>query len=268
MLDGNIVPEFLYQYTTIDALKCIVNNRTIRFKRSSLLNDPDESTIKVRTDKGYSNYQLESRFGSSWTSSQNESVAMWHMYADKLRGVRIKLRYDMFLKHGRLVIDNCGNHVWPGTQIEGIETCVFKDQKVTIRKVLGPIPVVYETARETLNHAVVQESNHIGKNNEAFTMNDIDLYEKAVRKMIHWEYEKEYRYILTPYIAIHGDINSFEQRLIIDPNCPEYIDIPIHKSIEEVVIGPRMSKKKSKEIIEFLYANGITSVNKSHVNYK
>lgn len=79
-------PQYLYHYTSIETLALILRNKTIRFKRLDLVDDPEEARTEDYGDFG------RFCFVSCWTSMEEESIPMWKMYAgNEMKGVRIKL---------------------------------------------------------------------------------------------------------------------------------------------------------------------------------
>lgn len=78
-------PEFLYHYTSIETLALILKNKKIRFNQMSNTDDLEES---MTGDAGRFGKYI---FVSCWTASDEDNIPMWHMYSEKLTGVRIKL---------------------------------------------------------------------------------------------------------------------------------------------------------------------------------
>ena len=93
--------SLIYQYTSLETLALILANRTIKFNNLCNLDDPLEKYIKIQK---LGNHHLEHKrenlgrycFVSCWTRKKDESIAMWDMYGDRKRGVRIGLPIDMF----------------------------------------------------------------------------------------------------------------------------------------------------------------------------
>ncbi len=264
MSGSGTIPLFLYHYTSLDSLRLIVTNRTIRFTRSDRLNDLNEGSIRIKTMDDNLDFRTATSFYSSWTSQEEESVAMWYMYS-KMQGVRIKLRYDMFLDKGSIILEDNDKHVRPVTPIKGIPIKTFPNSECTISKILGPIGIVYEKNSEIIDKRVAQKSVVKNGGNSEYVMNDIDLLEKQIRKTVYWEYEKEYRYIIAPYIAVHCDDDALRLNVALDPECPPCIYIPIFKPIEEVLLAPQITEEDKVEITSFLTENGITNIRESSV---
>lgn len=83
MENGN--PEFLYHYTTIESLALILKNKTIRFNNLVDLDDLEEGRSSDFLNPG------KLVFVSCWTYSDDDNIPLWHMYSEKMEGVRLKL---------------------------------------------------------------------------------------------------------------------------------------------------------------------------------
>src|SRR5690554_452828 len=80
----------IHHYTTINTLALILKTQKIRFTRLDKVDDISESKI-------YKKYNLSKfLFVSCWTKQEEESIPQWHMYTDRMKGVRISLKKDMF----------------------------------------------------------------------------------------------------------------------------------------------------------------------------
>lgn len=84
----------LYHYTSIETLALILKNRTIKFNRLDTVDDLEEA--------GYTSDGVKLgkyMFVSCWTKSSEENIALWSMYAEKGKGIRIELDEDMFCEY-------------------------------------------------------------------------------------------------------------------------------------------------------------------------
>ena len=84
----------LYHYTSIETLALILKNGTIKFNRLDTVDDLEEA--------GYTSDGMQLgkyMFVSCWTKSSEENIALWSMYADKGKGIRIELDEDMFREY-------------------------------------------------------------------------------------------------------------------------------------------------------------------------
>ena len=266
MIEANdVVPPYLYHYSGYGGLKGIVENKTIRFTRVNTLNDPVEGYITVNGENTI-RIPMNCCYCSCWSSVSHESVAMWLNYADQGRGVRIKLSYDMFVpetgkmyicQFPNLRVRNC---LYPATDIDA--KMIGKDDGIygRIDRVYGPAKVIYASESEVDDGTVKTLDYPINNENVFYVFPG----RKILRKINHWDYEREYRYFLAPFPMITGPGFAME-KLERDVDWPEYIDIPIYKQIEEVVIGPKASFEQENDISRYLMAKGISNVYKSKV---
>ncbi len=75
----------IYHYTNIHTLALILKNRTIRFNRLDRVDDVSEASAYGRHDIA------KNLFVSCWTLNPKESIPQWHIYTDRMAGVRIEL---------------------------------------------------------------------------------------------------------------------------------------------------------------------------------
>lgn len=80
----------IYHYTKISTLKLMLENATIRL--NALKNMDDLLEGRSQDDFDFSRYY----YASSWTICGEESIPMWFMYTDEMKGVRIEAN-DNFL---------------------------------------------------------------------------------------------------------------------------------------------------------------------------
>lgn len=90
-----MIPKYLYHYTSIDAIKEIVDSQKNRFTRLDLLNDPYEGIVDFEDIKEYPNINQKVIYCSCWTPETSESVILWTIYT-KMKGVRIKVKSNLF----------------------------------------------------------------------------------------------------------------------------------------------------------------------------
>ena len=73
----------IHHYTNIETLALILSSRKLRFNRLDRVDDIREAQKHKGIDFG------KYFFVSCWTYDQNESIPQWHMYTEKMSGVRI-----------------------------------------------------------------------------------------------------------------------------------------------------------------------------------
>lgn len=100
----------IFHYTKINTLNDILKTHSIRL--NALKNMDDLLEGKSLDELDFSNYY----YASSWTRDSKESIPMWYMYTDNMRGVRIEadenfLVVDEDLRDG--YVRNCiPDNVW------------------------------------------------------------------------------------------------------------------------------------------------------------
>ena len=183
--------EYLYHYTNIESLALILKNQTIRFNSLDRMDDLQEQETADIKNVG------QFCFISSWTSDATENIPMWNMYASLTQGVRIKLRKDPFKVYDNdiselAMISNLQIGNESSTSIKSIiplkellEKGFFSVQARNLDSLL--CEVQYTTDNEKLYPHLLQD------NGEQFS---IALQKLGRYKNVHWEFQKEWRYIL------------------------------------------------------------------------
>lgn len=78
-------PARIFHYTTIDTLALILKSKKLRFNRLDRVDDVREAQSHSGVEFG------KCFFVSCWTAEAQESIPQWHMYTDRMSGVRIEL---------------------------------------------------------------------------------------------------------------------------------------------------------------------------------
>ena len=187
----NKMPQFLYHYTSIESLALILKNHTIRFSSLDRMDDLQEKESKDVRNIGQFVYV------SSWTSESTESIPMWNMYASLNAGIRIKLKSNPFQLHNNTaqelqkvsktsVIDNTNGQPVP-SYIPFTEMWEKGFYCVQAMNEIVPHRVEYTQDENKLYPSI------LNTNGEQFS---ISLGEMGRYKNLHWEFQKEWRYIL------------------------------------------------------------------------
>ena len=184
--------EYLFHYTNIETLALILKNRTIRFNSLDKMDDLQEQQTADIKNIGQFCYI------SSWTDDCTESIPMWNMYASLNLGVRIKLRKNPFKVYDNTadalskvvnapVTDNSN-----GKPLQSIIplTEMFSKGFISVQAMNKQLlcKVEYTDDTEKLYPLILKEDG------EHFTLVLGDL---GKHKNLHWEFQKEWRYILT-----------------------------------------------------------------------
>ncbi|MDN4619309.1 DUF2971 domain-containing protein [Paenibacillus sp. PsM32] len=78
----------IYHYTSIETLKLILENNTLRLNNLNNADDLEDSNIN------YFKNLRKCIFISSWTKEKRENIVLWSMYTKAMRGVRIGIDYS------------------------------------------------------------------------------------------------------------------------------------------------------------------------------
>ncbi|MDX9852578.1 MAG: hypothetical protein RBS81_02170 [Tenuifilaceae bacterium] len=243
-----MTPDYLYHYTSIEALALILSSQKIRFNTLVALDDLTEG--KCQDIKSIGQYL----FVSSWTDIEQESLPFWNMYTPNMKGVRIKMPSTLF------------NNYYISTKgIEGLKSDLFVSiipQNESFKESYWIIPthknylfrVVY-----TDNHDNLYPEIH-SLHGDQFTM---DFNKVGHFKSKHWIFQSEWRFILkilplsyipeTPKESdlIMNSLNSIQKEQSL-PFSDYFVYINELKFKEmEILLGPRHSKS-DRVIVESL----------------
>ena len=251
--------EYLYHYTNIETLALILKNRTIRFNSLNKMDDLQEQQTADIKNIGQFCYI------SSWTEDSTESIPMWNMYASLNLGLRIKLRKNPFK-----VYDNTDeslskavvapvNDESGGKPLQSIIPIAemfskgfFSIQAMT-KELLNKVE--YTDDKEKLYpHLLHQEGDGFS----------IALGELGKYKNLHWQFQNEWRYILTILPLnlnqpVETSFNNFQliankMRLGLEKQPFPYYDLYLSDEAfdeMEITLSPRISAG-SKIIVENL----------------
>lgn len=185
--------EYLYHYTSIENLALILKNKTIRLNPLDKMDDLQEQKTADVQNLG------KFVFVSSWTDDSTESIPMWKMYTNPTSGVRIRLRKNPFTWHGT-----------NGADIEKVLGIPAQDEKTKANHVNTFLDL--SKMMDGGYYSVQSWSGDILK--QMIYTDDITKLEPRVAnvddgriqisigslgryKNMHWEFQKEWRYIMT-----------------------------------------------------------------------
>lgn len=251
--------EYLYHYTNIETLALILKNRTIRFNSLNKMDDLQEQQTADLKNIGQFCYI------SSWTEDSTESIPMWNMYASLNLGVRIKLRKNPFKVYNNTAESLSKAIVAPvndesvGKPLQSIIPIAemfskgfFSIQAMT-KEFLNKVE--YTDDKEKLYpHLLRQEGDGFS----------IALGELGKYKNLHWQFQNEWRYILTILPLnlnqpVEASFNNFQliankMRLGLEKQPFPYYDLYLSDEAfdeMEITLSPRISAG-SKIIVENL----------------
>lgn len=227
--------EQLFHYSTINKLALILSSKKIRFNRLDYVNDPHEG---VTDDFGSMAIYF---FVSCWTKNKEENLALWNMYTEKMRGIRIELPLPLFNSNN---IGKLPNYI-----IKESEYLNDNDGLFILDAQNEPIDIIYTDDEDKL-HPKIQF--------------DLGLKTSVlgIAKSTIWKIENESRYIMQiypydPNVSKDNFPDAYEKYIEhrIPPSINFY-DVEItKKAFEEmkIVIGPKVHPG-DKEIIKALVA--------------
>jgi hypothetical protein len=242
--------SIIHHYTSINTLARILKYQTIRFNRLDRVDDVSEAKFYGKYDLG------KFLFVSCWTDSNVESIPLWHMYTDKMRGVLISLDSD-WMYYRPLKPDPKYKFIQEGTLYAPVPFERFFNDNYLILpntferdKVLKKVKYVDDPSIFLKDVVDLKVQPNGTAKMQLKEVNDFATYKKKI-----WSFQEEVRFILfiLPTIPIPPDGFSNEHYLkalpshimnsIINGNGPdlENFDIDIDaKVLDNVIItlGP------------------------------
>ena len=185
--------EYLYHYTSIDSLALILKNQTIRLNPLDKMDDLQEQKTADVENLG------KFVFVSSWTEDAKESIPMWKIYTNPASGVRIKLRKNPFVWHetrAKDIVAKTGMLLTPDSDPEGklhtfLDYAELMDKGyMSVQAFNGDILKQVEYTDE-LSKLEPKVSN-IQDGKIELNIGNLGRY-----KNTHWEFQKEWRYIMS-----------------------------------------------------------------------
>lgn len=266
--------QHLYHYTSIDSLKKILSNKSLRFTSLDSVDDLDE--VETADLKNFGRFC----FVSCWTCDDSESIPMWKMYTPDMQGVRIKMTAFPFKKY----------IIHPGefSNQEPIETYInARDRhEKNLPYILNYYPELIEvdyTEKEELLYPKIKteityvstESNFESGQNKTQTQTttklSYDIKYIGVFKRKCWAFQKEWRYkiFLFPYTyREYCAVKTTEDHFRLAKRLEEtdyklteenlFLDLD-DKAISEmeILIGPKATEDQVAEVTRIAILSGI-----------
>jgi hypothetical protein len=191
-------PDRIFHYTSVETLALILKARKIRFSRLDRVDDAREApSIK---GINFSKYF----FVSCWTGESRESIPQWHLYTEKMTGVRIELPSYPF-QQKRLTPPGA----WSDIQSEGV-----LNSPIDFNQMFGPSHMVLPGClnREQFGGSVDYVDNVTERYNAAIAIEGENLkisrpFDLVRLKTTDWKFQDEYRFALfvLPSVPIPAD---------------------------------------------------------------
>lgn len=230
--------NYLYHYTNLSALASILKNGTIRFFPLDTMDDMDDGKT---SDFSYARKYV---FCSSWTDISEESIPLWSMYTNEMKGVRIRLPINPFEEY-----------IWDNDVFIGKDN--HKEPYfISQNDAFGDNYTVAALFKNMFLNKVEYTNNYdmLFPKIKTEEKKDIRIYMKDVGqyKRKAWEFQREYRYRLVVFPKrldfrdMSNSIKDLYDRMQAGyPLQINHIDLRIKKeylSNIEILGGPKMTE--------------------------
>ena len=260
--------DFLYHYTSLEALALIIKNKTICF--NNLLNVDDIEEAKTSDMGNFGKYV----YVSCWTDDSEELIPLWNLYTPNMHGVRIRLPKFPFNKYHY----SAGEHFFNSDTESYInyndssimEKCSITADSPTLIK-------VSYTNDEKLLFPIIKKESYSGATIDFLSANKLEELSKKEPQISYsfdklgnykreiWKFQNEWRYKITvapmgikesnpPSFEVHKEyIRRLEDTLDMPPLQRIFLELD-EKELEklEVVFGPKMTDSEKIMAIALL----------------
>lgn len=221
-------PHFLYHYTSINTLGFILKNKNMRFNSLEHMDDADE--VKI-WNGNFGKYC----FVSCWTDEEKESIPMWKMYSNDLKGVRIKLPIFPFKVY---CVGEKEYIISPEVMYQNKYYFSNAEKGKFLR------PVQYESIQRLDN----LKNGEVGK--KSYEYFGFDEHLLGYYKSVYWEFQKEWRYILyaipTRHQVAFGEEEKDQEYIKDLPDLPirdKYLELANEQFKKmEITMGPKTNE--------------------------
>ncbi|MFN4297255.1 MAG: DUF2971 domain-containing protein [Brevundimonas sp.] len=240
------LPSRLCQFTSVDALERIVTSRNLRFSRLDRVNDPEEAMAEDLP------HAATSIFVSCWTGPDVETLPMWSVYGDQMRGVRLTLPTDLFRGRPKAAVLEEGGAITSINDWFTIER-PFPAMGGKGRLVIGPNKVFYSNDPAYRSPRMVHRREG---------QSHVYPYDLGMVKGTDWAFEDEWRFkiALMSFGAIYPDddyFNTVTLDLKTYPVTTEALFVPLDPgALDEldVMLGPKADQTVADRVTEILAA--------------
>lgn len=244
-----------YHYTSVEILKLILLNKTLRFKSLGFVDDPNEQQTKDFGNLG------SLKFVSCWTSLP-DSIPQWNMYGNNFRGIRLSISFDKISDVFKTITLPGVGEILPqlNPQTSSMVVCPTNN---------GYLPEIIKINYTDNNNLIIPSVKNTNGSSTA-----IDLNANGQYKDTSWNFQKEYRFVITvlPWGVnellelLYNTKNNFGQFLLdgLQNNTPRVssLDIELNSQIldnSNILFGPKCSDKDKNEIIELIKSLGLNT---------
>lgn len=241
----------IYHYTSIETLKLILKNQTLRFKSLGYVDDPNEQKTSDFGTIGSFNYV------SCW-KTQYDNIPQWNMYGDDCKGAMIAISFNTVLD-----VFETEKFSFDGESLVDILP-LLNPLKTPVTPTNGYLPdlisMEYTDDKSLINPKVVSV--------EEKTTN-IDLTLNGKYKTTKWDFQKEHRFSISVLPWSLSEIyeilkeqgenfgNYMFRALPMTSPKLEYFDINLNSNIfknTQILFGPKCCNENKKEIQDLLHS--------------
>ncbi|WP_157745264.1 hypothetical protein [Luteimonas chenhongjianii] len=191
----------IHHYTSVEALRCIIKSRKLRFTRLDKFDDLLEGQIHAGIEFG------AQFFGSCWVRNPDEDLVQWKIYGDSMKGVRISLPDDPFNQH---ILD--GKYEVPGTAAHWEFDRVAAP--FTLDEIIGDGYFLFPTVFVENAGSFLRDVTYVADVGQAYrerisaaegtvTING-GASDLAYIKWDRWAFQKECRFVLQAFRGVPG----------------------------------------------------------------
>ncbi|NHZ86081.1 MAG: DUF2971 domain-containing protein [Planctomycetia bacterium] len=182
-------PHHLYHYTSIDTLDKIIKSRKLKLNRLDKADDLNEGKTH---DLGNLGMYI---FVSCWTDTDSESIPLWNMYSDGMKGVRIKMHSNIIEPH--FISSDSEISLWAKKKFfieKGTPYLVPIEEMHGQDFIVGPYPrdFLYKVEYSNNSNKIFPESYKYENNYHIIKFGLIGRVKRA-----EWEFQSEWRYRFT-----------------------------------------------------------------------
>lgn len=189
------IPQYLFHYTSIRGLALILKSKKIRLRALSYVDDVSEAESRDLVNFG------QYIFVTCWTSLEEESIPFWHIYTDRMQGVRIKMPRQMFRQYPVKDIPEYG------ASKEGDDYFALPFERMLLKNhlIMPDSPNNFFPVEYTDNVDLLYRSLHKKKLDGGHS---VALGEMGKYKSSHWKFQSEWRlrFIILPGTPLPKDI--------------------------------------------------------------
>lgn len=232
------IPHYLYHYTSVEALACILQSQSIRF--TTLTNMDDLMEGQTADGSTLASFMCV----SSWTDQAIDSIPFWREYAGLKNGVMIRMRTNPFMKfnlsleekadaiQAKLGINIDADFLLPYSVLRELNYSLMAINNELLHK------VIY-TDDDDQTRPKISEFDGEGTT--------IRFGNLGLCKRTAWKYQQEWRYrvLVIPFglheIRTDGDVETARYNY---HSSVTFLDLPIRRDAFEsmrVVTSPQLS---------------------------